>query len=160
MALSGKANRGRKARAASRGVPVPRGIPDSPDRKVRAASQVRKASRVRRADRARAARPARRASPVRKASVAREAKPDRPGQLPSIEQVMPWLHLVFDAYEDYKRARAREAVEPTLRAMPNARAAVRDGAERGGSDSPMTATMTRVASTRRSGTRTKDKDKK
>jgi hypothetical protein len=34
-----------------------------------------------------------------------------PGQLPSIEQVMPWLHLLFDAYEDYKRQREREAIE-------------------------------------------------
>ena len=24
---------------------------------------------------------------------------------------MPWLHLVFDAYEDYKRLREREATE-------------------------------------------------
>jgi hypothetical protein len=31
--------------------------------------------------------------------------------LPSIEQVMPWLHLVFDAYEDYKRLRERETAE-------------------------------------------------
>jgi hypothetical protein len=35
-------------------------------------------------------------------------EPGPPGQLPSIEQVMPWLHLVFDAYEDYKRLRERE----------------------------------------------------
>jgi len=34
-----------------------------------------------------------------------------PGQLPSIEQVMPWLHLLFDAYVDYKRQREREAFE-------------------------------------------------
>src|ERR1700728_2635952 len=34
-----------------------------------------------------------------------------PGQLPSIEQAMPWLHLLFDAYEDYKRQREREAIE-------------------------------------------------
>jgi hypothetical protein len=31
--------------------------------------------------------------------------------LPSIEQVMPWLHLIFDAWEDYKKAREREAAE-------------------------------------------------
>jgi len=24
---------------------------------------------------------------------------------------MPWLHLLFDAYEDYKRQREREAIE-------------------------------------------------
>jgi hypothetical protein len=36
-------------------------------------------------------------------------EPGPPGQLPSIEQVMPWLHLVFDAWEDYKRMREREA---------------------------------------------------
>jgi hypothetical protein len=28
---------------------------------------------------------------------------------------MPWLHLVFDAYEDYKRQREREAIEATER---------------------------------------------
>lgn len=28
-------------------------------------------------------------------------------QLPSIEQVMPWLHLLFDAYEEYERKRER-----------------------------------------------------
>ena len=26
---------------------------------------------------------------------------------------MPWLHLLFDAYEDYKRQREREAIEVT-----------------------------------------------
>jgi hypothetical protein len=31
--------------------------------------------------------------------------------LPSIEQVMPRLHLMFDAWEDYKRTREREAAE-------------------------------------------------
>jgi hypothetical protein len=41
----------------------------------------------------------------------RAANPVRPGELPSIEQVMPWLHLVFDAWEDYKRTREREAAE-------------------------------------------------
>jgi len=35
--------------------------------------------------------------------------------LPSIEQVMPWLHLVFDAYEDYKRQRESEAIEAAER---------------------------------------------
>jgi Collagen triple helix repeat (20 copies) len=38
-----------------------------------------------------------------------------PGQLPSIEQVMPWLNLLFDAYEDYKRQREREAIEAAER---------------------------------------------
>ena len=38
-----------------------------------------------------------------------------PGQLPSIEQVMPWLHLIFEAYEDYKRQREREAIEAAER---------------------------------------------
>jgi hypothetical protein len=37
--------------------------------------------------------------------------PGPPGQLPSIEQVMPWLHLIFDAWEDYKKTREREAAE-------------------------------------------------
>jgi hypothetical protein len=40
-------------------------------------------------------------------------EPGPPGQLPSIEQVMPWLHLLFDAWEDYKRQREREATEAT-----------------------------------------------
>src|SRR5579883_1798121 len=34
-----------------------------------------------------------------------------PGQLPSIEQVMPWLHLIFDAYEDYRKQREQEAAD-------------------------------------------------
>jgi hypothetical protein len=38
-------------------------------------------------------------------------EPGPAGQLPSLEQVMPWLHLVFDAYEDYKRKREQEAIE-------------------------------------------------
>jgi hypothetical protein len=40
---------------------------------------------------------------------ARRARPAR--SLPSIEQVMPWLHLLFDAWEDYKRMREREAAD-------------------------------------------------
>jgi Collagen triple helix repeat (20 copies) len=40
-----------------------------------------------------------------------QGPPGAPGQLPSIEQVMPWLHLIFDAYEDYKKTREREAAE-------------------------------------------------
>jgi hypothetical protein len=31
--------------------------------------------------------------------------------LPSIEQVMPWLHLIFEAWEDYRRKRAEEDEE-------------------------------------------------
>jgi hypothetical protein len=42
-------------------------------------------------------------------------EPGPPGQLPSIEQVMPWLHLLFDAFEDYKRQREREALEAAER---------------------------------------------
>jgi hypothetical protein len=38
-----------------------------------------------------------------------------PGPLPSIGQVMPWLHLLFDAWEDYKRLREREATEAAER---------------------------------------------
>jgi hypothetical protein len=34
-----------------------------------------------------------------------------PGQLPSIDEVMPWLHQVFEAFEDYRRQREREATE-------------------------------------------------
>jgi hypothetical protein len=33
------------------------------------------------------------------------------GQLPSFEQVLPWLHQLFDAYEDYRRQRERETIE-------------------------------------------------
>jgi hypothetical protein len=40
-------------------------------------------------------------------------EPGPPGQLPSIEQVMPWLHLLFDAWQDYKRQRECEAAEAT-----------------------------------------------
>jgi hypothetical protein len=29
--------------------------------------------------------------------------------LPSIEAIMPWLHLIFDAWEDHKKLREREA---------------------------------------------------
>ena len=29
--------------------------------------------------------------------------------MPSIEEVMPWLHLVFDAWKDYREQRAQEA---------------------------------------------------
>ena len=32
-------------------------------------------------------------------------------ELPSIEEVMPWLHLVFDAWEDYRAQKAHEADE-------------------------------------------------
>jgi Collagen triple helix repeat (20 copies) len=38
-------------------------------------------------------------------------EPGPPGQLPSIEQVMPWLHLLFDAWEDYRRMREHEVSE-------------------------------------------------
>ena len=31
--------------------------------------------------------------------------------MPSIEQVMPWLRLIFDAYEDYRKQREHEATE-------------------------------------------------
>jgi hypothetical protein len=34
-----------------------------------------------------------------------------PGQLPSIDQVLPWLHLIFEAWEDYMRTKQREAAE-------------------------------------------------
>jgi hypothetical protein len=34
-----------------------------------------------------------------------------PGTLPPIEEVMPWLHQVFEAFEDYRRQREREAAE-------------------------------------------------
>ena len=34
-----------------------------------------------------------------------------PGALPSIEQVMPWLHLLFEAFEDYRQQKERAAGE-------------------------------------------------
>ena len=35
--------------------------------------------------------------------------------MPSIDQVLPWLHLLFDAYDDYKRQRERDAFEAAER---------------------------------------------
>ena len=34
-----------------------------------------------------------------------------PGPLPSIEQVIPWLSQIFDAFEENRRMREREAAE-------------------------------------------------
>jgi hypothetical protein len=31
--------------------------------------------------------------------------------LPTIEQVIPWLHQIFDAWEEHRRMREREAAE-------------------------------------------------
>ena len=123
---AGRDERGRRAPAgdrASRDVPDRRAIPDGPDPTVRAARPDHRASRGRRAS---AAKPVRRANrgrraspakPVRRANRGRKApgEPGPPGQLPSIEQVMPWLHLLFDAWEDYKRLREREALEAAER---------------------------------------------
>ena len=33
------------------------------------------------------------------------------GQLPSIDQVMPWLQMLFGAWEDYRKKREQEAAE-------------------------------------------------
>src|SRR5580692_9773107 len=66
----GRDDRGRRARAASRGEPDRKDIPDGPDWKVRAASRDRKARSGRKA---RAARLDRRASPERPAHRARAA---------------------------------------------------------------------------------------
>jgi len=38
-------------------------------------------------------------------------EPGPPGQLPSIEDVVPWLHRLFDVWEDHKRQREHEARE-------------------------------------------------
>src|ERR1700757_4358203 len=38
-------------------------------------------------------------------------EPGLPGELPSIDQVLPWLHLIFEAWEDYKQKKEREAAE-------------------------------------------------
>ena len=40
-----------------------------------------------------------------------QGPPGPPGQLPSIEQLMPWLHVIFDAWEDYRKNREQEAAE-------------------------------------------------
>jgi hypothetical protein len=44
------------------------------------------------------------------------------GQLPSIEQVLPWLHRLFEAYEDYKRQRVHDALETAERDAATQRA--------------------------------------
>ena len=52
--------------------------------------------------------------PGAKGEAGPRGEPGPPGALPSIEQVMPWLHLIFDAWEDHRRAREaaeREAAE-------------------------------------------------
>jgi hypothetical protein len=49
-------------------------------------------------------------------------EPGPAGQLPSIEQVLPWLHQLFDAYEDHKRQREREALEGAERDAATQRA--------------------------------------
>ncbi len=36
-------------------------------------------------------------------------EPGAPGKMPAIEQVMPWLHLVFDAWEAYREGKQQEA---------------------------------------------------
>jgi Collagen triple helix repeat (20 copies) len=38
-------------------------------------------------------------------------EPGPPGQLPSIEQVIPWLNSIFEAWEDYRRQRDRDNLE-------------------------------------------------
>jgi len=43
--------------------------------------------------------------------------------MPAIEQVMPWLHLVFDAWEAYQEGKAKEA---KLRAAAGKDAAHKD----------------------------------
>ena len=35
--------------------------------------------------------------------------------MPSIEQVLPWLHQLFEAWEDYKLKHLREAIETAER---------------------------------------------
>jgi hypothetical protein len=38
-------------------------------------------------------------------------EPGPPGWLPSVDQVLPWLHLIFDAWEDYRKQRELEEAE-------------------------------------------------
>ena len=151
---SGKDDRDRKARAASRADPDRRVIPAAPDWKVRVASPARKASRdpkVRAASRARKASLVRRASAARRESLVHRARPGEagpqgkpgvqgpagprgepgpPGELPSIERVMPWLHLIFDAWEDHRQMRAREAAERQVAALAAEEQAAVERAER------------------------------
>jgi hypothetical protein len=89
-------------------------IPDGAVQTARAASRVSRASpacRERLARKDRAAKRVRRAKRGRKGPRVRAARQAPPGQLPSIDQVLPWLHLIFEAWEDYKKTREREAVE-------------------------------------------------
>jgi hypothetical protein len=38
-------------------------------------------------------------------------EPGPPGQLPSIEEIRPWLHMIFDVWEQYRQTRERETAE-------------------------------------------------
>jgi Collagen triple helix repeat (20 copies) len=38
-------------------------------------------------------------------------EPGPPGQLPSIEEIRPWLHMIFDVWEEYRQTRERETAE-------------------------------------------------
>ena len=62
------------------------------------------------------------------ATTGEQGLPGAPGQLPSIEQVMPWLHLIFDAYEDYKKMREHEAAERAAAEQAALEAAVHEEA--------------------------------
>ena len=58
---------------------------------------------------------------------------------------MPWLHLIFDAYEDYKAKREQDARERAEREAAEAREAIeREAAER-----EMAAALERGGSRRR-----------
>jgi len=38
-------------------------------------------------------------------------EPGPPGQLPSIEQVLPWLEQLFEVFQDHRRQREQEAAD-------------------------------------------------
>jgi hypothetical protein len=61
-------------------------------------------------------------------------EPGPPGQLPSIEQVMPWLQMLFDAWEDFKRQREFEATEIAEREAITHQALAMDDHDMSGDD--------------------------
>jgi hypothetical protein len=54
-------------------------------------------------------------------------EPGPPGQWPPIEQLKPWLNLIFEAWEEYRKLRERETAE--LEAMQVFERAILDDAE-------------------------------
>ena len=38
-------------------------------------------------------------------------EPGLPGRLPSNDEMRPWLHMIFEVWEEYRKARERETAE-------------------------------------------------